>query len=237
MKEYDDIEYRYPPGYKHKKKRKRIDYRKEPLPNYPIYPMYSWEETVTVPDAIEFYETRPVTLDWVAPGYIVNSIGQLFDPDGNFVEQKLINSGYYVYYLRTKSGSTKMITAHKLFMSVFNPIPNANEYSIDHHDFDRSNNSLSNLFYITQDENNKRKNQLNPNHGSSNYQASFTKSQLEVIVREIDKGTSYKDILEMIGIENTDNNRDYIGNIKRGITYIREAEEIRNKLSSTTIES
>ena len=37
-------------------------------------------------------------------------------------------------------------------------------------------------------------------------------------------------------MENNDNNRDYIGNIKRGRTYKREIDEIISEESSTTRE-
>ena len=50
---------------------------------------------------------------------------------------------------------------------------------------------------------------------------------LIIIWNELKKGTKYADILVLIGKEVTDNNKDSIGNIKRGITYRRELENLR----------
>ena len=36
------------------------------------------------------------------------------------------------------------------------------------------------------------------------------------------QGFKYREIVDSIGLEQTPNNRDLIGNIKRGITYQRE---------------
>jgi hypothetical protein len=64
--------------------------------------------------------------------------------------------GYYMVYLYNGKGKNHLV--HKLVARAFlNHIPSGKEYVIDHKDFDRTNNHLSNLKIITQRENTNRK--------------------------------------------------------------------------------
>lgn len=207
----------------------------------PIQPISIVDNVVYSP--ITIVEERMVNIEGVAKNYyIANNIGELRNIHGQLVTPRLINSGYYIYSLYTGYGKTsaekyKRILAHRLFMQVFCPIPNFEDYVVDHKDSNKANNCLSNLEYVTQAENNRRKYLTRPNDGIHAYNSMFNMNQLEIIVREIDNGTQYKYILSMIGVPDSKLNRDYIGNIKRGITYKNEVKMIREKISSTTIES
>ena len=163
--------------------------------------------------------------------YWVSNCGQVKNKDGLILKPMLINSGYYVYRLYTGNLTGKRykaILAHRLVKLFFDPIPNPELYTVNHDDLDKSNNFDYNLSWMTQSENNRHKSINLPSDGIYNYHASFNNEQLRIIVYELNKGTSYSDILNILGIENNDNNRDYIGNIKRGKTYKREIERIKN---------
>lgn len=50
--------------------------------------------------------------------------------------------------------------------------------------------------------------------------STFSEEQVQRICEMLQEGIySYTDILNKLGLESNDNNRDYIGNIKRRITY------------------
>ena len=49
---------------------------------------------------------------------------------------------------------------------------------------------------------------------------------LKIIVDELEKYSTYSEILNILGKPDTKVNRDYIGNIKRGKTYKREVKMI-----------
>lgn len=164
--------------------------------------------------------------------YWISNFGRLKNKNGSILKPTLINSGYYVYRLYTGNlhvNRYKHMLAHRLVKIFFDPIPEYNNYTVNHDDMDKSNNCNYNLSWMTQAENNIHKQRNLIMDGSRNYQALFTHSQLIIIVKELNKGTSYKDILNLIGLDNSKNNRDYISNIKRGITYQREIKNILNE--------
>lgn len=206
-------------------KKKRRNYLKEPRLIAAIH--YTNSKYI---DAIKFREVKPVHIDGVKEGYTVDSFGNVFGLNGKVMNPTLINSGYFTYRLATTDPTKiKNITAHRLIKQTFDPVENMNQLTINHIDMNTNNNSLDNLEWVTQKENNDKKYEIIPNDGSYNYQSKFSYEQLKIIVDGLDKGLKYKEILSNIGLENTDNNQDYIGNIKRGITYKRQVEEIRNE--------
>lgn len=109
---------------------------------------------------------------------------------------------------------------------IFKPINNPKEYTVNHINMDVSDNSLNNLEWVSQSQNNRDKNTYYHIYGSGVYNSLFSIDELPLIVKEINNGTHYKEILTMLGKEVTKNNMDYIGNIKRGITYQRELKEL-----------
>lgn len=217
------------------KNRTRKNYLYEDrLPEYPLY----FRDKVEPIKPISFLEEKPINIEGVKPDYYTkNNYGEVYNNKGQKIKPCLINSGYFTYRLYTgdKVKKYKHMLAHRLVKQIFDPIDNFNEMTVNHKNMDRSDNSLDNLEYMTQAENNIEKSRNISNFGTYNKGAVFNKEQLKTIVTEIDNGTSYKRILEMIGIPDTKNNRDYIGNIKRGITYQKEAKEIRDENSTTNM--
>ena len=207
------------------KKKKRRNYLEKPRPIAAIY--YTKEKYI---NAISFKEVKPIHIDNVKEGYTADSFGNIFALNGKVMTPTLINSGYFAYKLATEDkNKVKSITAHRLIKQTFDPVENMDKLTINHIDMNTNNNALDNLEWVTQKENNTKKYEVVPNDGSYNYQSKFSREQLRIILDGLDKGLKYKEILANIGLENTENNQDYIGNIKRGITYKKQIEEIRNE--------
>lgn len=163
--------------------------------------------------------------------YFISNFGRLKNINGFILKPYTINSGYLTYRLYTgqKYGQRyKTYLVHRLVMMYFHPIPNMDSLTVNHDNYDKFDNDDDNLSWMTQEENNLDK-FVNRNYDflyrTILPKRIFNSDQLEIIFRELDNGTPYGKILEMINIENTRNNQDYIGNIKRGKTYKKERAE------------
>ena len=200
-------------------------------------------------EPIRFIHWKPVVIDGVKEGlYEVSDSGKVRNVNtGKYIQSKPNNTGYQVvrlfsgdssyYKTNTYSGRYKHMLVHRLVMYTFEPIDNPESMTVNHIDANKNNNYKDNLEWATQAENNEHGIVYYKKYGSNNYQAKFTKDQLRVIIKELEKKTRYKDILNIIGVEDNENNRDYIGNIKRGKTYQREIKDILEEDGSSTIES
>lgn len=202
------------------------------MQNRPRHPLH-FEREYKVPSPVVFIEEKDVTLEGIKPDtYVANNIGQVYNKkSGIILKPSEINSGYLVYRLitgnkRGEGPKYKHVLSHRLFKLTFDPIENPEDYTVNHKNMDKHKNELSNLEWLTQKENYNEYIKHNFRDGSKNYRAVFSKNDLRIILNEFKKGTKYSDILKMLGLEVNKNNCDYIGNIKRGITYKREVTEI-----------
>lgn len=171
--------------------------------------------------------------------YLVSTTGKVVNIKGQPIKPQLVNSGYLVYRLYNGNKyppKYKVILAHRLVMMTFHPIENQDNLTVNHKNTDKLDNYDGNLEWMTYQENNVHGLLAYHKYGTEFYNSLFNKEQLKIIYHELQKGTKYSDILNIIGMENNDNNRDYIGNIKRGRTYKREIDEIISEESSTTRE-
>ena len=84
----------------------------------------------------------------------VSNLGNLKNVSGEVIYPKVSENGYMAisnYY-------GKWIGIHRLVMSTFNPISNESAMTVDHLDHNKRNNKLSNLEWVTREENLKRAN-------------------------------------------------------------------------------
>lgn len=174
----------------------------------------------------------PVNIEGVVKNYyLISNTGMLKNIKGQIIKPIIINTGYYTYKLYTGTKPKyKTILVHRLVMMTFNPIENPEKYTINHINMNVADNNIYNLEWCSQEENNQEKITYYHSYGSNIYNSLFSIQDLPIIVNEINKGTKYKEILKMLGKEVTKNNMDYIGNIKRGITYQRELKELGLKI-------
>jgi len=202
-------------------------------------------ENQEIINPIVFIEKKEklVSIDGVKEDmYYVRNNGVVVNKRGKVIKPTVINTGYEVYRLYSghpNPGKYKHVLAHRLVMQTFKPIENPESMTVNHKNCDKHNNCEYNLEWCSQAENNEHGIVHKKKYGSNRYNSAFTQEQLQTIVSELNKGTNYCDILNIIGVEDNDNNRDYIGNIKRGKTYGREIKELGLELKngSSTIES
>ena len=167
----------------------------------------------------------PVQIEGVKQGlYEVSNFGRVRNNHGDIIKPCIINTGYYVYRLFTGiSGRYKHVLAHRLVMMTFYPIPNCEEYTVNHCDGVKDHNYDRNLEWCTQGENNAHAKLIghNNNYGPNHYKSKFTEDQVRRICELLSIGNiSYRDIIIDLGLDpNMDCYYDMIGNIKRRITY------------------
>ena len=187
---------------------------------------------------IYFEEWRLVDIEGVVKDYYyVSNTGKVKNKKGQLIKPDLINSGYLVYRLyngRKEPPKYKHVLAHRLVMMTFHPVENQDELTVNHKDTDKLNNFDHNLEWMTYADNTIHGVLAHKQYGVNIYNSIFTRDQIRIIYYELQKGTSYSNILKIIGVDDTENNRDYIGNIKRGKTYQREINDIINEEGSTT---
>ena len=78
----------------------------------------------------------------------VSNLGHFKDEHKKLIAPKVKQNGYLV--IRTPYGFK---LAHRLVMLTWRPIPNAEELTVDHLDHNKRNNELTNLEWVTEEEN------------------------------------------------------------------------------------
>lgn len=154
--------------------------------------------------------------------YEINNFGDVRNKiTGTILTPREINTGYMSVNLRCNDNKGHNKLQHRLVAHAFIKGKRIEEDTVDHIDGNKKNNEDTNLHWCTQEENNKLaiKNGQNNILGSNHHMAKLTEEKVHIICKMIENNISYEDILKEIGLENNDNNRDMIGNIKRGISW------------------
>lgn len=98
---------------------------------------------------------KEITLDW-APGhqgkYLVSTDGRVYSCQTNELVGSDGSNGYRRVNLRDDDGNVTRWSIHRLVATVFIPNPD-NKPMVDHADHDRSNNNVSNLSWVSANEN------------------------------------------------------------------------------------
>lgn len=85
--------------------------------------------------------------------YFINEKGELFTDFGETQLKDCIKAGYIKNGLILKNGKSKHFFRHRLVMSCFKPRVDADQFQVNHIDGDKTNNSLDNLEWCTNQEN------------------------------------------------------------------------------------
>lgn len=85
--------------------------------------------------------------------YEVSNTGQVRNKKtGRILQQAHSNTGYTFVCLRA-NGVSRNKSVHRLVLETFNPRPDANKYEVNHIDYNKLNNNLENLEWVTRNDN------------------------------------------------------------------------------------
>ena len=161
-------------------------------------------------------------LDIIPDKYEISTFGNIrFKDTKQIKSQYQINSGYMTIRLATYSG-TKNFLVHRLVAIVFIPNDDINKNQVNHIECNKTDNYYKLLEWCDGKENMAHALQHNRvNVGEKNYLSKLTDNQVYQICELLQQGKSYKEILDIIGMDSSpySNNYDLIGNIKRGIAW------------------
>ena len=95
------------------------------------------------------------------PNYEISNLGRIRSKKNGILKPQKTSNGYLsiILYARQKFAPTLVKSAriHRLVLHAFNPIENEDKMQVDHLDFNRANNELSNLKWSTASQNCNRK--------------------------------------------------------------------------------
>lgn len=110
-----------------------------------------WKDLEDFPDCQVNNLGRVRSVDHII--HIVQSYREVdFHSKGRILRQKDIR-GYKNVGMSIGGGKIQTKQVHRLVMTAFNPVPNMGSLQVNHKDFDKSNNSLDNLEWVTPSEN------------------------------------------------------------------------------------
>ena len=137
-----------------------------------------------------------------ANSYGINEEAQIFSSlSGKILTNILDTSGYYRVKLVCNDGISRKFLVHRLLAQVFIPNPE-NKPCVNHIDGDKTNNSLSNLEWVTVLENNLHafKIGLNSNNGSNNPRTLLSEDLVELIYIDMLNGLRVNDVCKKYNI-------------------------------------
>lgn len=169
----------------------------------------------------------PLVYRGVRPGeYLISNFGNIYDlVKGKYVHQYKMSSGYMSVSLRhTNEVNGSNFLVHRLVGDSFISSKGEDQTQVNHKDGSKLHNHDINLEWSTPKENTIHafENGLADNNiGERSHLSKFTDAQVEEICQLLSQGLSYSEILAKMNMPITDNNRDMIGNIYRGIAWVR----------------
>lgn len=160
-----------------------------------------------------------LVFDGVETGrYMISNMGNVYDLlYHSYITRTRDNLGYERVRL---SGHVYLL--HRVVAENFVALKRDDQDQVNHINGIKHNNRDINLEWATQSENMQHaiRTGLKPIPvGEDSPAAKLTNDQVETICQLLSEGNSYTTILSCIGLENTENNRNLIGNIYRGIAW------------------
>lgn len=155
--------------------------------------------------------------------YYISDKGRLYSTvykngKGGFKFSERDNNTYLNQRFATNNGYGKSFMQHRLVMMEFNPIPNPDDYYVNHIDGNKLNNDISNLEWCTQQQNIRHAfdtGLIHPSRGENHHCATHDEALIHKICEGLEKGLSIPDCAVYAGLEPTRDNRRYISRIKR----------------------
>ena len=136
--------------------------------------------------------------------YLCNEQGQIY----RLISKKIMKThgdkdGYQQLRMTVEKGKAVTVKAHRLIAQTFLPNPE-NKPQVNHKDGNKMNNTVSNLEWCTDKENNRhaRETGLLNDYGINNSRASCDKEKLKEIKKLIAEGKGNKEIEDITGVSN-----------------------------------
>lgn len=139
----------------------------------------------------------------LTPNHLVTELGEVFNKNGNKLQQQISRDGYKVVSV-TRENKTKKFYVHRLVALAYIPNPE-NKPCVNHIDGDKTNNHVSNLEWCTYSENSKHSFEMGlqkPRRGEENASAILTEEQVHKICKLLEEGYRNPDIAKMFDVEN-----------------------------------
>lgn len=154
----------------------------------------------------------------VRPSYFVSTFGRIYSSMSHkFLKPHIIGRGYISVKLYFLDGSKKDYLLHRLIKMAFEPIPNPDQYQINHIDGDKLNNCLYNLEWVTQSENLLHMYEAGlrkPGQGHM-FNSLFNEEQVHAICKALQDGLSYDNIcINILYARTPEDVQRYKANIK-----------------------
>lgn len=183
---------------------------------YPFYPINEEWEYITNSMVPNIEENR----------YMISNFGRIKDIKRNIIQSVFnVGDGYLSSSFKLNDGSYKKMLLHRLVGMGF--VQGDTNLQINHKNGDKVDCSYTNLEWVT-----PRENLIHAldtglhKSGAEKSSAHLTNEQVIIIKNDLSNRMTITQILNHIGLDNTDRNRDLIVDIKRGKTYTRVGTDI-----------
>ena len=155
--------------------------------------------------------------------YLISEDGRVYSEKSKIFLKPMVDKyGYLFIRPMGIDGKPKNRFIHRLVLGVYSNLENKEDYTVNHKDGNKENNSLENLEWMTIEENNSHalEYKLNGKTGETNPNAKLTIKDVEEIL-ELLNSKCGSEIARMYNVS-----PGTIGNIKHRRTFKKEIEEI-----------
>ena len=146
---------------------------------------------------------KPIIIDGYVTNYGISDTGEVRNVDrGNILKYSYDRRGYCCVYLTLKDGKHKRFRVHRLVALAFIPNPE-NKREVNHIDGIKTNNSISNLEWVSSSENMLHAYRTGLHKaikGEDHAESKYTDEQIHEVCKLIEQGLSNKKISKITGV-------------------------------------
>lgn len=151
------------------------------------------------------------------PDYVIGTSGTVYSLSKNKKLNISVNKDGY----EATSIEGKPYMVHRLVLETYNPIENSDQFQVTHLDYNKTNNSKTNLAWLSPQQIIQRA--IENGHrfpaGENHHKAIYTESQIYKVCELISKGYTGRQIAEEMNIEYTPRFQDLTTKIKLGRSW------------------
>lgn len=161
---------------------------------------------------------KEITAFNLKPLYEITENGEVWSKyKKDWMNIKEGKDGYMTINLVTKEGKYRTCGIHRLVLATYNPIPNMEEFQVNHKDGNKKNNHLDNLEWMTPKQNiiHSWENGLAHHRGDSHGRATISENQAKEIIKMLKEGKKQSEIIKLMGCS-----RSVVAKIAQGRTWL-----------------